>query len=47
MSFGISDMKVIPRTDLFGENRLSIEIAGATPKELEDLIQNKENLKQK
>ncbi len=36
--FGVSDVKVIPRIDLSGNNRLSIEIAGATPKDLEELI---------
>ena len=36
--FGISDVKVIPQTDLFGDNRLSIEIAGATPADLEKLL---------
>ncbi|MCX6746761.1 MAG: hypothetical protein NTU63_01365 [Candidatus Pacearchaeota archaeon] len=36
--FGVSDVKVIPRVDLSGDNRLSIEIAGATPKDLEELI---------
>jgi len=36
--FGVSDMKVIPISDLFGNNRLSIEIAGASPKEIRELI---------
>ncbi len=36
--FGISDIRVVPITDLFGDNRLSIEIAGATPTDLEELI---------
>lgn len=36
--FGVSDMKIIPISDLFGNNRLSIEIAGATPTTIKDLI---------
>lgn len=36
--FGVSDMKITPVSDLFGNNRLSIEIAGASPKEIKDLI---------
>jgi len=36
--FGVSDIKIIPISDLFGNNRLSIEIAGATPKVIKDLI---------
>jgi len=36
--FGVSDMKVISYSDLFGNNRLSIEIAGASPKEIRELI---------
>jgi preprotein translocase subunit SecD len=36
--FGVSDMKIIPTSDLFGNNRLSIEIAGATPKVIKELI---------
>ena len=36
--FGVSDMKIIPISDLLGNNRLSIEIAGATPKIIKDLI---------
>ncbi len=37
-TFGVSDMKIIPVSDLFGNNRISIEIAGATPKDIKDLI---------
>jgi preprotein translocase subunit SecD len=36
--FGVSDMKITPISDLFGNNRLSIEIAGASPKEIKELI---------
>jgi len=36
--FGVSDMKIIPVSDLFGNNRLSIEIAGATPSVIKNLI---------
>ncbi|MEK6875360.1 MAG: PDZ domain-containing protein [Nanoarchaeota archaeon] len=37
-TYGISDVKVVPVKDLSGNNYMSIEIAGATPKDLEDLI---------
>jgi preprotein translocase subunit SecD len=37
-AFGLSDMKITTVSDLFGNNRLSIEIAGATPKDLKELI---------
>ncbi len=36
--FGITDLKVLPVSDLSGNNFLLIEIAGATPKDLENLI---------
>lgn len=36
--FGIADMNVVPITDLSGNNFMLIEIAGATPKDLQDLI---------
>jgi len=36
--YGISDLKVLPTTDLEGKNFILIEIAGATPKDLEELI---------
>ncbi len=36
--YGISDVKILPVTDLSGNNYMLIEIAGATPKDLEDLI---------
>jgi len=36
--YGISDMKVRPVSDLTGSNFVLIEIAGATPKDLEGLI---------
>ena len=36
--YGIADMNVLPITDLSGDNYMLIEIAGATPKDLEDLI---------
>jgi preprotein translocase subunit SecD len=36
--FGVSDMKIIPVSDLFGNSRLSIEIAGATPSTIKNLI---------
>lgn len=38
--YGISDMKVRPVSDLSGNYFLLIEIAGATPKDLENLISN-------
>jgi preprotein translocase subunit SecD len=36
--YGIEDVKVIPALDLEGNNRIRIEIAGATPDDLEELI---------
>lgn len=36
--FGISDINVRPVTDLSGNNFMSVEIAGATPKDLEDIL---------
>lgn len=36
--YGISDVVVLPTSDLSGNNFVSIEIAGATPKDLQDLI---------
>jgi len=36
--YGISDMKVLPVSDLSGEYYMLIEIAGATPEDLENLI---------
>jgi len=36
--YGISDMKILPVSDLTGNNYMLIEIAGATPKDLETLI---------
>jgi preprotein translocase subunit SecD len=37
-AFGLTDVKVLPVSDLSGNNYMSIEIAGATPKNLETLI---------
>ena len=36
--FGLTDLKVLPISDLAGDNFMLIEIAGATPKDLEELI---------
>jgi preprotein translocase subunit SecD len=36
--YGIDDIKVVPISDLSGENYLRIEIAGATPEDLRNLI---------
>lgn len=36
--FGISDLTIVPVSDLSGKNFVLIEIAGATPKDLEQLI---------
>jgi len=36
--YGLSDMNVVSVSDLTGNNYMLIEIAGATPKDLEDLI---------
>ena len=36
--YGIADMNILPVTDLGGNNYVLIEIAGATPDDLEDLI---------
>jgi preprotein translocase subunit SecD len=37
-AFGLSDMKVTTISDLFGNNRLSVEIAGMTSSNLKELI---------
>ncbi len=37
-AFGLTDLKVIPVSDLAGNNFMLIEIAGATPKDLKKLI---------
>ncbi len=37
-AFGLTDLKVSPVSDLAGNNYMLIEIAGATPKDLRDLI---------
>lgn len=37
-AFGLTDLTVRPVSDLQGDNFMSIEIAGATPKDLQDLI---------
>ncbi len=37
--YGISDVKVAPVSDLSGENYMLIEVAGATPKDLRQLIE--------
>ncbi|HDK42229.1 MAG TPA: PDZ domain-containing protein, partial [Candidatus Pacearchaeota archaeon] len=36
--FGLTDLKVLPVSDLGGEHYMLIEIAGATPKALEEMI---------
>jgi preprotein translocase subunit SecD len=36
--YGLKDVIVKPQSDLFGKNKMLIEIAGSTPKELENLI---------
>ncbi len=36
--FGLTDMQIMPVSDLSGNNFMLIEIAGATPNDLEDLI---------
>ena len=36
--YGITDMNIVPVTDLSGNSFILIEIAGTTPKDLEDLI---------
>lgn len=36
--YGLKDIEIRPRSDLFGKNSMLIEIAGSTPKELEKLI---------
>ena len=36
--YGIADMNIVPVTDLSGNNYILIEIAGATPEDLEELI---------
>lgn len=36
--YGISDVRVVPVSDLSGNNFMLIEVAGATPKDLENLI---------
>lgn len=37
-AFGLSDISVRSNTDLFGEKTVQIEIAGATPSDLEELV---------
>lgn len=37
-AFGVSDIKVVPVSDLSGKHYMSIEVAGATSKDLEKLI---------
>jgi preprotein translocase subunit SecD len=36
--FGLTDLRVVPITDLSGNNFMLIEIAGATPDDLEELV---------
>jgi preprotein translocase subunit SecD len=36
--FGLSDLRVVPISDLAGNNFMLIEIAGATPKDLKEII---------
>ena len=36
--YGLSDVKVVPVSDLSGETYMLVEVAGATPKDLENLI---------
>ncbi|PIN90188.1 hypothetical protein COU57_04385 [Candidatus Pacearchaeota archaeon CG10_big_fil_rev_8_21_14_0_10_32_14] len=36
--YGISDVKVVPVSDLSGDSYMLVEVAGATPKDLENLI---------
>ena len=36
--FGLTDLKVLPISDLAGNNFMIVEIAGATPKDLENLL---------
>ncbi len=38
--YGLSEVKVSPVTDLSGNNFMRIEIAGATPKDLEEIIES-------
>ncbi len=37
--YGISDVKIVPVSDLEGNNFMLVEVAGATPKDLKDLIE--------
>jgi|APSaa5957512535_1039671.scaffolds.fasta_scaffold17317_2 preprotein translocase subunit SecD len=37
--YGISDVKIVPVSDLEGNNFMLVEVAGATPKDLQDLIE--------
>ncbi|MDA3836998.1 MAG: hypothetical protein PF542_05220 [Nanoarchaeota archaeon] len=37
-AFGLNDLKVAPVSDLAGNNYMSIEIAGATPKDLKKMV---------
>ncbi len=37
--YGISDVKVLPVSDLTGNNFMLVEVAGATPKDLQELIE--------
>jgi len=36
--YGLTDIKVIPVSDLSGDNYIKIELAGATPKDIKELI---------
>jgi len=36
--YGLSDVKVLPRTDSSGNNYMSVEIAGSSPSDLESLV---------
>lgn len=36
--FGIADVKVVPVSDLSGNNFMLVEVAGATPKDLEEML---------
>lgn len=37
-AFGLTDLKVLPVSDLSGDNYMLIEIAGATPRDIEDML---------
>jgi preprotein translocase subunit SecD len=45
--YGISDVKIRPVSDLAGDNYVLIEIAGATPQDLKDLISKQGNFEAK